>query len=821
MSVRKRAEIRKKAKAVSKKSPSPRKSLKEISLEAVQLPETILDSTHILVAYLDPQMNFIRVNQAYAEADKREPSFYPGKNHFDLFPNTENQAIFRNVVETGKPYYMHAKPFEYAEHLKRGVSYRDWSLIPTKDRTGVVTGLVLSLVKATEYHPGEKAIRESEEYFRDFFEGAAIGFHIFGPDRKIIDINDAELAMIGYTRDEIVGKKTWADLIMPEQLEQFEKHWEDITTKGEVRDLKYTLVHKDGHHIEGILSASARFDKDGNLINTRGSFLDITQRKLMQEAIVRLAKFPSENPNPILRISKDGIVLYRNKASIPLLEAWQAQEGRPLSGYWKELVVNVLYSGIPQQVETECDSQTFSLTFAPIMDSDYVNVYALDITEHKRAEERQKLATQILRLLNKAGEETDPIREILFLIKEFAGFDAAGIRLRKGEDFPYYETIGFSADFVELENHLCIYNQTGELLRDSQGNPVLACICGNVICGKPDSALPWITEGGSFWTNCTTELFALTSDEDRGIHTRNNCNKVGYESVALIPLRSYSEIVGLLQLNDKRKGMFTLEMIRFFEEIGASIGISIAQKQARELREVLIAELEAKNTELERFIYTISHDLKTPLISIKGFVHLLEEDAAEGDAKLMDGYLKRIDESADRMWQLLNGLLELSRSGHSLGHMEVVSMSDLAHEVVNSAAGEIARNKVRVEISPDMPPVYGDPARLREVLQNLLTNATKFMGDQRRPHVIIGAREDSGQIVYYVRDNGMGIVPSYHTKAFGLFEKLHPKIEGTGVGLAIVKQIIVLHGGRIWVESSGLGKGCTFCFTLPHGSKKG
>ena len=208
------------------------------------------------------------------------------------------------------------------------------------------------------------------------------------------------------------------------------------------------------------------------------------------------------------------------------------------------------------------------------------------ITNLHTAEGRQKLTIQVLELLNQAGEKTDTIRDLLFLIKESTGFEAAGIRLREGEDFPYYETSGFPAHFVEAERYLCARDQAGELIRDSQGNPCLECMCGNIICGRTDPSLPFFTEGGSFWTNGTTELLASTTEKDRQARTLNRCNGEGYESVGLIPLRSDGEIAGLLQLNDSRKGMFAVEMIKLFEEIGASIGIAIKHKKAEEnLRE--------------------------------------------------------------------------------------------------------------------------------------------------------------------------------------------------------------------------------------------
>ena len=134
----------------------------------------------------------------------------------------------------------------------------------------------------------EQSLRETQERFGDFFENAPIGFHFFGPDRMIIDINAAELQMIGYTKDEIVGKKTWADLIISEQRTEFERHWSDIITKGEVRNLKYVLVHKDGHHVDVLLNASARFDGEGNLINTRGSVLNVTERKRLEKQLLSI-----------------------------------------------------------------------------------------------------------------------------------------------------------------------------------------------------------------------------------------------------------------------------------------------------------------------------------------------------------------------------------------------------------------------------------------------------------------------------------------------------------------------------------------------------
>ncbi|MBK5226734.1 MAG: MEDS domain-containing protein, partial [Thermoleophilia bacterium] len=137
--------------------------------EAHRLLETIFDHTHMMVVLLDPQLNFIRVNRAYADSDEKEPSFFPGKNHFELYPNKENEEIFRRVVETGEPHFAIAKPFQYEEHPERGVSCWDWSLVPIKDEDGAVASLIFTLLNVTERVQSVEAIIRSEEKYRTLF----------------------------------------------------------------------------------------------------------------------------------------------------------------------------------------------------------------------------------------------------------------------------------------------------------------------------------------------------------------------------------------------------------------------------------------------------------------------------------------------------------------------------------------------------------------------------------------------------------------------------------------------------------------------------
>lgn len=203
-------------------------------------------------------------------------------------------------------------------------------------------------------------------------------------------------------------------------------------------------------------------------------------------------------------------------------------------------------------------------------------------------EKLQKLETLILERLIKSGEIKELIHDIISLVKIYMNFDAVGIRLHDGMDYPYYITKGFSPDFIKTESNLCSRNKSGNLILDNKGKPLLECMCGNIIMGRTNPKLTYYTKQGSFWTNSTTKLLLSTSEKELQTHTRNQCNIYGYESVALIPLKSDIEIVGLLQLNDKRENMFTFEIMKILERIAASIGIALSREKA--LRDLELSE---------------------------------------------------------------------------------------------------------------------------------------------------------------------------------------------------------------------------------------
>jgi PAS domain S-box-containing protein len=312
------------------------------------------------------------------------------------------------------------------------------------------------------------------------------------------------------------------------------------------------------------------------------------------------------------------------------------------------------------------------------------------------------------------------------------------------------------------------------------------------LTGKTDFDMPWEDQAEAY---CMDDKEVMDKAESKMNYEEIQTNAEGSQVWLLtskVPLRNMEdEIIGVLGTYD-----------------------DITTLKAKE------AELKSKNEELERFTYTVSHDLKSPLVTIKGFVGLLEEDIASGDAENVRINISRIKSAADKMSNLLNNLLELSRIGQFNNPFVKVSMDKILRDTLDSISGIIEQKNVQIIPPGSMPEVFVDSQRMAEVWQNLIENSVKFMGDQSRPVVEIGFDSADKFQEFYIRDNGIGIEEKYFDTVFGLFNKLDNKSEGTGFGLALVKRIVEIHGGTIRVESAGKGLGSTFRFTLPKLKRK-
>ncbi|MBK9604597.1 MAG: GAF domain-containing protein [Anaerolineales bacterium] len=426
----------------------------------------------------------------------------------------------------------------------------------------------------------------------------------------------------------------------------------------------------------------------------------------------------------------------------------------------------------------------------------YILTSALDITDRKRAEgERERLIAD-LKVKNAEAETirettaivtstldvSETVQRILEQLKRVVSYDSASVWLYNGEVAQLMGGIGLP-DLTE-EDRIYRVNEM-----------------------EPDYI---------FWTQ---ELPYVLIDDIQKDFPQFPDFLHGWLAV---PLKARGKLLGFIALDGHKVDQFTERDAQLALTYANQVSIALenarlfsdVQSQLDE-RQKLINELENKNSELERFTYTVSHDLKSPLVTISGYLGYLERDALSGKTDRLKLDLLRIQEAVRKMQTLLNELLELSRIGRMVNASQIVPFDELVREAMEIAHGQIEANQVTILTQPGLPAVYGDKPRLVETLQNLIDNAAKYMGSQLNPLIEIGQQgEENGLLIFFVRDNGMGIEAAHHERIFGLFEKLDIKSEGTGVGLALVKRIIEVHGGRIWVESVP-GQGSTFYFTLP------
>lgn len=225
--------------------------------------------------------------------------------------------------------------------------------------------------------------------------------------------------------------------------------------------------------------------------------------------------------------------------------------------------------------------------------------------------------------------------------------------------------------------------------------------------------------------------------------------------------------------------------------------------------------LEQKNQEMEQFVYIVSHDLKSPLITVKSFVNLLRQDLQEGDQQDIYNYLNYIEKATDKMQLLLDALVQFSRIGTAEAPAQNLTADQSIQSCLDSLAGILHQHRIQVSVDKLPWQLHGNPMHFGQIWQNLIENAVKYRGEQAQPHIEIGATQKGPDVVFYVRDNGMGISPEDADRIFNLFSQLDPDSDGSGLGLALVKKIVTIYQGRIWVESAGKDQGSCFMFTLP------
>lgn len=630
----------------------------------------------------------------------------------------------------------------------------------------------------TERKRIEEALKTSEEKFSKAFQSSPDAITISSLETgKFIEVNDGFCRMSGYTRDEALGCSA-EELNIWNDVNQRKIMIAILQREGKVSNFETILRCRTGESLNCLLSVEAVEIGGENymIVITR----DITERKRMEQEL----RLSEERYRLVSSVISDYIfsVVVDEKGELNL--NWLAGAFEQITGFTlEEFNERGGWLSILHPADREKDRQDIA-----------------NLMNNKR------IVSEI-RILHKDGS-TRWVRSYGHPVWDEERNCLVGI----------YGAVQDITDQKRIEQELRLSEERYRLVSSVISDYTFS----NIQNEKGEMVLNWVAGAFERISGYTLDEFNARGGWVSTVHPddleqdEHDMEKLRHNQQVISELRTIHKDGSIRWVKNYAHPVWDEEKSQLIGIYGAVQDIT-DRKQIEYERENLIRDLEAKNRELEQFTYTVSHDLKAPLITIKGFLGFLGVDARAGDIKRAEADIQRINEATDRMHELLTDLLELSRIGRLMNPPKMVSFQPLVKEIIELTEGRLQERGTKVIVDEDLPNVYGDRQRLLEVVQNLVDNAAKFMGDQLRPFIEIGKQGEThnGFVTFFVRDNGIGIAPEFHERIFGLFNRLDPKIEGTGIGLALVKRIIEFHGGRIWVQSEA-GEGATFYFTLPH-----
>ena len=622
-------------------------------------------------------------------------------------------------------------------------------------------------------------LKESEERYRAVVEQAAEGILLIDVDTKrVLEANAAYQDLLGYSLEEILQLSLY-DLV-PYPVGSMDCYVRQVLEQKSYVSGQRRHRRKDGSLVDVEVSAS--------LISygSRGTICivvrDITERKQTEEIRARLAAIVESSDDAIISKTLDGTITSWNHGAEKIY-GYSSEEivGKPVS----VLVPTDRPDEIPEILEKVGRGEAIdnyetvrlakdgrrldvSLTISPVKDLSGnlvgASTIARDITERRRTESELRLSEARFR----AMIEQSP------LSIQVLSPDGQTLQVNRAWEELWGVTLQDIAGYNLLEDQQLVAKGLMPYIRRGfAGEPTLIPAAAY----DPDETIPGLTshEEPKRWVRA---FIYPIKDEDGNVR----------------------EVILMHEDITERKQ--------------AEVEIRKLNEQLEQRVQRRTAQLNAFNRELEAFSYSVSHDLRAPLRSIDGFSKILLEDYADELDEEGNDYLKRVRAASQRMGQLIDDLLDLSRMTRSEMRRESVDLSDLAKSFAEELKRSQPERRVEFLIEGGLL-VEGDKSLLRVVLENLLRNAWKFTGKQTHARIEFGASEQEDKRAYFVRDNGAGFDMAYADKLFGAFQRLHggSEFEGTGIGLATVQRIIHRHGGRVWAEGR-VGYGATFYFTL-------
>jgi diguanylate cyclase (GGDEF)-like protein/PAS domain S-box-containing protein len=410
-------------------------------------------------------------------------------------------------------------------------------------------------------------------------------------DGRYLGCNRAFESFVGSPRNKLVGKSVF-DLAPHDLAEIYHRADAELFNRGagEVQTYESSVLFADGSRHEVIFYKATFAEADGRLGGLVGTLLDISERKRAEEQLRKLSRAVQQSPNVVVVTDALGRIEYVNPMFTEVtgysFEEAIGQNPRVLNAgdtpaeyfrtLWETLAAGREWRGEFHNRKKNGEFYWENALISPLKtpEGDITHFVAVkeDITARKLAARRQKLTSQVLSLLSLPNEKTDKIRDILQLVRDFTGCEAVGIRLRENGDFPYYRTLGLTDEFLDAEKYLHV----------DGGSPLAESLCGKVLLGQTEQSRSCFTPGGSFWLSAPVDSAPDGPVGHGCLCARGRCQGDSFQSMALIPLRSGEEIIGLLQLLDRRQGMVKPDLVQFLETLGASIGIAFEHRQVEE-----------------------------------------------------------------------------------------------------------------------------------------------------------------------------------------------------------------------------------------------